>query len=69
MVQAIERPRPEVWPFRPSRWALTAGTLVPRVVDRLLAKRMIVGQTAPLPEEIQSTKSENPNKSETQMSE
>lgn len=42
MAKAIERPRPEVWPFRPSRWALGAATLLPRLVDRLLAKRVIV---------------------------
>ncbi len=42
MARAIERPVPEVWPFRPSRWALTAGTLAPRWVDRLLAKRVRV---------------------------
>lgn len=43
MVKAIERPRPEVWPFRPSRWALTAATLLPGFVDRLLARRMTIG--------------------------
>ena len=46
MARAIERPVPEVWPFAPARWALIAGTLVPRWVDRLLAKRMTVDRGA-----------------------
>jgi short-subunit dehydrogenase len=44
MVQAIEKPRPEVWPFAPSRWAVSVGTLVPGVVDRLMAKRVVPGE-------------------------
>ena len=44
MVAAIERPRPEVWPFAPSRWALSAGTLVPGMVDRLMATRVVPGE-------------------------
>ena len=46
IARAIERPVPEVWPFRPSRWALSAGTLAPRWVDRLLAKRVTVNRGA-----------------------
>ncbi len=38
MVAAIERPVPEVWPSRPSRWALSLATLVPKTTDRLLRK-------------------------------
>ena len=41
MVAAIERPRPEVWPFAPSRWAVSAGTLFPGMVDRLMGKRVV----------------------------
>ena len=42
MVRGIERPRPEVWPLRPARWALGLAALLPRVADGVLAKRMIV---------------------------
>ena len=42
MVGAIERPRPEVWPARPTRWALSLATLAPRFVDRVMAKRVAV---------------------------
>jgi uncharacterized protein len=45
IVRGIERPRPEVWPFRPSRWAVSVGTLMPRLVDRVLGKRMVVDET------------------------
>jgi short-subunit dehydrogenase len=38
MVRGIARPRPEVWPMRPARWALSAGTLMPRVVDRVMGR-------------------------------
>jgi short-subunit dehydrogenase len=34
MVRAIERPAPEVWPSRPSRWIASLATLLPRVMDR-----------------------------------
>jgi len=48
MARAIERPVPEVWPFAPSRWALSLATLVPRLVDRVMAKRVTVEHpTAP----------------------
>jgi short-subunit dehydrogenase len=42
IVAAIERPVPEVWPFRPSRWALSLATLAPRWVDRMLGRRVVV---------------------------
>ena len=29
MVKAIERPRPEVWPFRPVALGRRGGTLIP----------------------------------------
>jgi short-subunit dehydrogenase len=38
MVRAIERPRPEVWPSVPSRWAVGFGTLIPRIVDHAASK-------------------------------
>jgi short-subunit dehydrogenase len=38
MVRAIERPVPEVWPSRPSRWALSLSTIMPGTTDRLLRK-------------------------------
>lgn len=34
MIGGIVRPRPEVWPYRPSRWALGLATLFPRLADR-----------------------------------
>jgi short-subunit dehydrogenase len=36
MVRAIERPRPEVWPHRLSRWGLSFATIAPGLVDRAL---------------------------------
>ncbi len=36
MVNAIQRPRPEVWPHRASRWGLGLATLAPGLVDRAL---------------------------------
>jgi short-subunit dehydrogenase len=36
MVKAIRRPRPEVWPWPMAGWLLSAGTLVPRWMDRLM---------------------------------
>jgi short-subunit dehydrogenase len=42
MVRAIERPVAEVWPFRPSRFALSLATLAPRWVDRMLGRRVVV---------------------------
>jgi short-subunit dehydrogenase len=38
MVGGIVKPRPEVWPLRPSRWALSLATLMPGVVDHVMAK-------------------------------
>ncbi len=36
MVKGIVRPVPEVWPWRSAGWGLSAGTLVPRLMDRLM---------------------------------
>jgi short-subunit dehydrogenase len=44
ILRGIERPRPEVWPHHPSRWAVSVGTLMPGVVDRVLGRRMVVGK-------------------------
>lgn len=38
MVKGIERPRPEVWPHRPSRWALGLATLSPRFADQVMKR-------------------------------
>jgi NADP-dependent 3-hydroxy acid dehydrogenase YdfG len=38
MMRAIERPRPEVWPMRPARWALSFATLFPGITDRVMGK-------------------------------
>jgi short-subunit dehydrogenase len=40
MIRGIERPRPEVWPHRPTRLALVFATLAPRVVDHFMKKYM-----------------------------
>ncbi len=47
MVRAIERPTPECWPFRPSRWMLSLATLAPGWVDRVMAKRVVKEQPEP----------------------
>ena len=47
IVRAIERPVPEVWPFRPSRCALSLATLAPKWVDRMLARRVVVDPATP----------------------
>jgi short-subunit dehydrogenase len=47
MVKAIERPRPEVWPHPPSRIALGFATLLPRLVDRIMSRRVTIEQQAP----------------------
>jgi short-subunit dehydrogenase len=39
MVKAIQRPRPEVWPMRPVRWAVSLATLFPSLADTVLGKR------------------------------
>jgi short-subunit dehydrogenase len=49
MIRAIEKPRPEVWPFGPSRLAVSVATLIPGFVDRIMAKRV-------LPEEVGAPK-------------
>jgi uncharacterized protein len=36
MVRAIRRPRPEIWPWPVAGWLLSAGTLFPRWMDRLM---------------------------------
>lgn len=36
MTAAIRRPRPEVWPMRPMRWALALSALTPRAADWIL---------------------------------
>ena len=38
MLRAIERPRPELWPMRPARWGVSIGTLMPSLVDRIMAR-------------------------------
>jgi short-subunit dehydrogenase len=38
MIKAIESPVPEVWPHRPSRWALGMAALLPRMADRMMRK-------------------------------
>ena len=35
---AIIRPRPEVWPYRPTRWAAALAALLPGLADRALAR-------------------------------
>lgn len=38
MVRGMVRPRAEVWPMRPARWAVSAGTLMPGVVDWVMGR-------------------------------
>lgn len=38
MVRAIEKPCPEVWPYRPARWLLLLGTMLPRVADAAMGQ-------------------------------
>lgn len=38
MVKAIQRPRPEVWPMRPSRWGLAIASFMPRLADRFMTR-------------------------------
>jgi hypothetical protein len=38
MVRAIEKPRAELWPMPPARYALTFATAFPGLVDRVMAK-------------------------------
>jgi short-subunit dehydrogenase len=37
MVAAIEKPKPEIWPMRPSRWAVLLASAFPGTTDRLLS--------------------------------
>lgn len=37
MLAAIQRPRPELWPHRPMRWAVNLGIMFPRVADRIMS--------------------------------
>lgn len=37
MVDAIARPKPEVWPSRMARWLFNGGTFVPRLFDAALS--------------------------------
>ena len=43
MLKAMEYPKPEVWPFAPSRFALGVATMIPGLVDRVMAKRVVPG--------------------------
>lgn len=36
MIAAMERPKPEVWPFALARFALSLATLCPRLTDRIM---------------------------------
>jgi short-subunit dehydrogenase len=38
MVRGMVRPRAEVWPMRPARWAVSAGTVMPGVVDWVMGR-------------------------------
>jgi short-subunit dehydrogenase len=37
IIKAIERPKAEVWPFAPARWALAINALFPTIGDRIMA--------------------------------
>ena len=39
MAKAIQRPRAEVWPMRPTRWALSLATFFPSLADAVLGRR------------------------------
>ena len=41
MVKSIERPRPEVWPYRAARWGVGLATLFPKFVDGAMTKRIV----------------------------
>jgi short-subunit dehydrogenase len=41
MIRAIEKPRPEVWPFGPSRFGVGIAAMVPGFVDRVMSKRVL----------------------------
>jgi hypothetical protein len=38
MCDAIRKPRAEVWPLAPARFALSLATLFPAAADRIMAK-------------------------------
>ena len=38
MIQAIRKPRPEVWPLAPARYLLSFATLMPSIGDRIMSK-------------------------------
>ena len=38
MIQAIRKPRPEVWPLPPARYLLSFATLMPSMGDRIMSK-------------------------------
>jgi short-subunit dehydrogenase len=38
IVKAMKKPRPEVWPMRPSRWGLAFASLVPSISDRVMRR-------------------------------
>jgi short-subunit dehydrogenase len=46
MLRAIEKPRPEVWPFGPSRFGVGLATMVPGFVDRVVSKRVLPEQVS-----------------------
>lgn len=37
IVKAIQRPRAEIWPFAPARWALAINAMFPSLGDRIMA--------------------------------
>jgi short-subunit dehydrogenase len=41
MIRGIEKPRPEVWPFGPTRFGVGIATMVPGFVDRIVSKRVL----------------------------
>jgi short-subunit dehydrogenase len=49
IVDSIRRPRPEVWPFPPSRLALSAATALPGLTDWIMAgqRKLVEGPPAP----------------------
>lgn len=41
MLRAIQRPRPEIWPYPPARWGLSFSTLFPSLTDWVIARARI----------------------------
>jgi short-subunit dehydrogenase len=60
MVRGMERPRAEVWPMRPARWAVSAGTVMPGVVDLVMGRfrRRMEGEMGKSPK----PETRNPNR-------